>query len=233
MMNPSSGGGGTGAGQAGSSPAGGEDAGMASSDAGAAGATNIEPALIDGCVDLDGDQVSDCSETIVKNGQFATDVSDWTAQMTLGDSFTTDLAWDQLNSWGTGSTGSARVNVSGTIDFNGNALRGATQCVSVTGNQLLVVYANTRIDADQDPNGGAEIDVSFFDTTDCTGVATASFSTPQPPDAKTDAWLTLHAGTVSSVTNKSALITLGVAKPFRAQSLTARFDNILVRLQSP
>lgn len=233
MMQPSTGGGGSGTGQAGAAPAAAGDAGTPNNEAGAAGATGPEPVLIDGCADLDGDQISDCSETILKNAQFATDVNDWSAQVLTGDSFSTDLAWDELNAWGTGSTGSAKVNVTGMLDFNGNALRGATQCVSVAASQLLIVYANTRIDSDQDPNGNAEVDVSFFDTADCSGVATASFSTPQPPDAQLGTWLTLHAGSVTTASTKSALITLGVAKPFRAQSLTARFDNILVRLQSP
>ncbi len=217
-----------------SSLAGGADGGAPTAgEGGAAGASEQEPILVDGCADLNGDEISDCTETLAHNAEFASDVTSWVAPATTDDSFSTDLEWDAMNAWGTGSSGSAKISVTGSLDFNGASLRGATQCVAVGALQVVVLYANTRLETDQDPGGSAEVDVSFFDTADCSGVATTSFSTPQPPDAKFGTWLTVHAGALTTVNTKSALITLGVVKPFRVQSLTARFDNILVQMQAP
>jgi hypothetical protein len=75
--------------------------------------------------------------------------------------------------------------------------------------------------------------VFFFDVRDCTGAFTTSFSTPQPLDSKSDAWLDLKAGSVSGVSTQSALVKLAISKPFRAEAYRARFDNVLVKVQSP
>jgi hypothetical protein len=105
--------------------------------------------------------------------------------------------------------------------------------LEVTGKQLVTVYANAFVDAGQDPNGHAEVDVFFFDAAACSGALSASFVTPQPLDAETDTWLSLKAGAVSGEYTKSVLVKLGVSKPFSAPSFSARFDNVLVKIQAP
>ena len=209
------------------------DASPDQGEGGAAGAADHAPVTVDGCLDLDGNGVSDCTETSVSNAEFASDVAEWTADAQTGDSFSTTLAWDPKNAWGSEPSGSAKVTVSGALDFNGAALRAATQCLAVSPAQLLVVYANAQLDKHQDPAGSVEIDVSFFDTADCSGLASRTFSTPPPQADGADTWLTLHAGAPTGADTKSALIKLGVVKPFRVESLAARFDNVLVRVQSP
>jgi hypothetical protein len=201
--------------------------------AGAGAAPAQGSTLIDGCADLDGDGISDCEETRVVNAEFGSDVSGWSPDAEAGDSFTTTLTWDPENASGSDPSGSASVTVSGAVDFNGSVLRAATQCILVDSQQLVVVYANAFVDLGQDPAGGAEVDVYFFDASDCTGLATSSFSTPTPADAYLGTWLTLHAESLSGVATHSALIKLGVAKPFRSATFSARFDNVLLKVQSP
>jgi hypothetical protein len=226
--------GGQNGGTAGGDPDSGPVGGANQAEAGAAGAIELPPpTLVDGCADLDGDGVSDCAETKIINATFVSDVSSWTREAQLGDPFTTSVSWDAGNAWGSVPSGSARVSVSGTVDFNGASLRAATQCLLVQPQELVIVYANANVDVGQDPAGSAEVDVSFFDSSDCSGLSTSTFSTPPPGGASPGAWWTLHAGSPSGTATKSALIELGVVKPFRATSMTARFDNVLVKIQSP
>jgi hypothetical protein len=184
--------------------------------------------VLDGCADLDSDNVADCSETIVENPDFEADVSKWMA----GNEATVD--WHTDNAAGDLPSGSALVASTGVIDASGSgvALRTAQQCVSIDGSRLVIVYANAFVESDQDPQGRAEVDVAFFDSQDCSGPLTTTFSTPQPLDPSVDVWFTLKAGSVSGATTKSAQIKLGVLKPFRAQSFRARFDNVLVTTES-
>jgi hypothetical protein len=209
-----------------------EEGGVAGADADA-GAGAAPPVLVDGCADLDSDGVSDCSETLAVNATFDSDVAAWSVDAQNGDSFSTILSWAPENAWGSEPSGSAQITVSGAVDFNGATLRAATQCIEVGPVQLVVVGANAKLDVGQDPAGSAEVDVSFFDNANCIGSATTTFATSQPQPAPTGSWLTLHAGSLSTAATQSALIKLGVVKPFRTQALSARFDNILVRVQPP
>jgi hypothetical protein len=121
----------------------------------------------------------------------------------------------------------------GVIDPNGSGvvLRAVQQCVPIDGTKLVIVYANAFVDRNQDEQGAAEVDVAFFDTQDCNGPLTTTFSTPQPLDASVGTWLTLKAGSVSAATTRSAQVKLALLKPFRAPAFQARFDNILVRVE--
>ena len=130
-------------------------------------------------------------------------------------------------------SGSALLASSGVVDeiAGGLALRAAQQCVPIAGSNLVIVYGNAFVDSGQDEQGRAEIDVAFFDSKDCSGALATSFSTPQPLDARLDAWFTLKAGAVSGVATQSAQVKLAVLKPLRAASFQARFDNVLVTAQ--
>ena len=224
-------------GQSGSEPDGGDRGGSASNvddsgadaSAGQPGDAAQAPTLVDGCADLDGDGVADCQEGLARNPDFESDTADW-----LEETGTT-LTWDSRNAWGDVPSGSALVAASGVIDadVSGAALHAASQCVPIMGKQLVTVYANALVDPDQDMQGLAEVDVSFYDTVACSGALTSSFATPQPLDSSVGSWLSLRAGSVSGATTKSALIRLAISLPFRAASFHARFDNVLVKAQSP
>lgn len=204
------------------------DAGAGASSAGSgaqAGQTGAVQPMIDGCADLNMNQIADCKETLVTNPDMNRNVDDW-----LADPDTT-VDWDTGNAWGDTPSGSALVASPGVIDANavGAALRAAAQCVPVSGKKLITVYANAFVDSGQDPEGHAEVDVFFFNQASCAGTSSSGFSTPQPLDAPTDTWLTLKAGSLSSESTQSLLVKLAISKPFHADSFHARFDNVLLR----
>ncbi len=221
--------------RAGSSNAGGAgsdsnlgDAGAGSSAGGSGaqgGQTNSAQPLIDGCADLNMNQVADCNETLVSNPDMNKNVDVWAPDPD------TTIGWDKGNAWGDTPSGSALVASPGVIDANavGSALRAAAQCIPVAGKKLITVYANAFVDSGQDPEGHAEVDVFFFNQPACAGTSTSGFSTPQPLDAATDTWLTLKAGSLSSDSTQSLLVKLAISKPFHADSFRARFDNVLLR----
>lgn len=204
--------------------AGGHFAGMA----GEAGGAVRSIAEVDGCADLDTDKRPDCVETLLENADFRGDVKHW-----LADSDAT-VAWSDENAAGKAPSGSALIASPGVIDENGSgvALRSAQQCVPIDGAKLVLVYANAYVEDGQDEQGRAEVDVAFFDSEDCRGALSTSFSTPQPLDFAVDSWFTLKAGSVSAATTKSAQVKLALLKPFRANSFQARFDNVLLKAET-
>ena len=217
------------------------DRGGAAHSAGASGAHEVgggsnggsgeaagpaEAPLIDGCPDLDGNQIGDCKETLLDNASFKSDVVGWAPELDA------TVAWDDQNATADLPSGSALVAATGVLGASAQgALRDVTQCLKITGKRLVTVYANAFVDAGQDEEGQAEIDVFFFDDAGCAGTFTSSFSTPQPLDASVDAWIELKAGSVSTASTQSVLVKLAVLKPFRAESFHARFDNVLVKIQ--
>jgi len=225
--------GGSGSGQSGAGgnvQAGGGSGGVAGHAAGSGGVAGAAPAIpeVEGCADLDANKVPDCNETIALNSDFKMDALLWSADMY------TSVIWNEENAAGDPPSGSALVVSEGVIDENGIgvALRSAQQCIAIDGAKLVLVYANAFVDAGQDEQGRAEVDVAFFDSEDCSGALSTSFSTPQPLDGGVGSWFTLKAGSVSSASTKSAQVKLGLLKPFRAKSFQARFDNVLVKTEN-
>jgi hypothetical protein len=220
-----------GAAQAGKSGvSGGNDGGSsATTEAGAAGQSAPSPApiaTVGDCADLDEDGVADCQETLLVNPTFAGDVMHWTAD--VGAS----LTWDPRDSLAAPGSGTALLTAgSDAFDAGGSSLVTAGQCVRVTGGQIVIAYANAWVDEGQDANGKAEVYVDFYDAADCTSTSTSSFSTPQPLDASTGAWLTLKAALLTTVATHSARVMLAIEKPFVAQSFHARFDNVLLKTE--
>jgi len=196
--------------------------------AGEAGSDDEPIPVSGGCADLDTNRVGDCTETSVRNPDFKMDVAKWLPDMD------TTIDWDSENAAGDLPSGSGLVASTGVIDAtaSGAAIRAAQQCIPIAGNKLVIVYANAKVDPGQDPQGRAEVDVAFYDTEDCTGPLTATFSTPQPLGARVGSWLTIKAGSVSGASTKSALVRLALLKPFRASAFQARFDNVLLRVEA-
>lgn len=220
------------AGASGAGPAGGAaNAGGSSGSAGLAGeagAAEQPIPVVDGCADLDTNKIADCTETSVENPDFERNVAEWLPGMD------TTVEWDAKNAAGDPPSGSALVASLGVIDANaaGVALRAAEQCIRMAGSKLVIVYANAFVDPAQDEQGRAEVDVAFFDSEDCSGPFSTTFSTPQPLDGGVGSWLTLKAGSISGASTKSAQIKLALLKPFRAPSFQVRFDNVLIRVEN-
>jgi hypothetical protein len=183
-------------------------------------------ATVGDCADLDQDGVADCQETLLTNPSFEADVMHWNAD--AGAS----LTWDPRDALGASGSGSALLAAaSSAFDAGGSSLVTAGQCVPVSGGQIVIAYANAWVDDGQDSSGKAAVYVDFYDASDCTGVSTSSFSTPQPLDASAGNWLTLKAALLTSTATHSARVMLAIEKPFVAQSFHARFDNVLLKTQ--
>ena len=185
------------------------------------------PLLVDGCADLDTDGMSDCSMTLVYNAAFKTDVTGWEK---VGDS---KLEWSENNALDDQPSGSAMLNAEGTTDIDGSALFRASQCIAAGSSQLVIAYANAWVAKNTSPEeqAHAELQVSYFDAANCNGSATGYFVTP--PSSVPDAWVTIHAGGVSGPATQSILVMLVGVKPYRTKSMSARFDNVMVKLKSP
>lgn len=195
------------------------------SSGGAGGGANA-PIMIDGCLDLDEDGIADCEETLLRNATFNTDVEAWHADDEA------DLLWDARNAAGDSPSGSALVTATGdtAIGAQGMVQESASQCLEVTGKQLVTVYANALVETSQPTSGLAQISVLFFDSAACSGAYVTSFSTPQPLDALRDEWFALKAGSVTGPGTRSVLVRLVVMRPLDAASFQARFDNVLLKV---
>jgi hypothetical protein len=209
-----------------SGTSGSNSAGAVADSEGGAGGDVVQPptiATVDGCPDLDADGVSDCQQTLVANAGFATNVASWHAD--TGAS----LTWDPRDALNDATSGTALLSAaSGAFDSGGSSLVTASQCIAVTGGQIVIAYANVLIDKGQDSTGQAAIYVDLFGASGCAGTAASTFFTPMPEDASAGEWLTLQAGLKSSGGTQSARVMLAIEKPFQAESYHARFDNILV-----
>ena len=177
--------------------------------------------FVNSCADLDGNGVSDCSETLLENATFDANVTQWEAHPGA------TIAWDAKDLLGASASGSALVTASGSMDSDGYGIAVAEQCLSVRDGTVLQVFANAAFDAGP-VTGGAEIGMWFFAGEACSGdTPNEVYETPKEFTAgKT---LTLRGAKGVSPQIKSVRVRLGVIKPFRAESFTVRFDNILLR----
>lgn len=186
--------------------------------AGAAGSSAL-PELVDGCVDLDQNKVGDCSETLVTNAVFATDVDGWNVGLTPL------LAWSDQNRAADTPSGSALISFeSDPIDMDGVAESAAAQCVPISGSTKLVLRANAYIKPKQG-EGLAGLGVWFYEEADCSGTALTPFEVVR---AETDTWLTLNGSPDVPANAKSVVVRLTVSKPQRQEAFEVVFDNVLV-----
>jgi hypothetical protein len=186
-------------------------------DGGAGGAAASD--LVDGCADLDTDGIADCTVTLVSNPSFTSDVSDWAP---IGDA---NLSWDPQNALSDQPSGSAKLSSS-------TARASAVQCVALSGEQLVVAYANAFVDSGSDATPAqAELEVSFFESADCSGERTRYFETPA--NAATGAWTTIQAGGLSKATTSSVSIALLGFKAASASELIVYFDNLMLTAKAP
>jgi len=233
MLEPSDGGGSNHGGSAGRSPAaeagttaghgGGEQGGQAGQTGDAAGgqagegyggATTFE----DGCTDLNHNGVSDCTETLLLNSSFTSDVAEWKVEIGA------TLIWDPLDLMEAVASGSALVTSSGSIDAPGVSLVAAGQCVAVEPGKTVEIYAQARTESGP-VDGNAAISLWFFPTAGCGESPSLVYQTSPITPGQT---ALLQGSTVVPDSMLSARVRLGVIKPFRAESFSVRFDNLLI-----
>ncbi len=206
----------------------GRASGGASGDTGASGQAGENAAgeagalsFPDGCADLDQDHVSDCTETLLDNPAFTTDVTKWTAETDAA------ISWDARDLLGSRSSGSALLTSSIAVMAPGDSLVAAGQCVPVHEGAILGVFANALIDAGQ-VSGRAAVSLWFFTADDCPGNAfTEAYETSE--QFETGKLLTLQGSKTVPAQMRSVRVRLGVIKPNSAAMFAVHFDNILLR----
>jgi hypothetical protein len=193
------------------------DAGNA--EGGAAGASSTD-GLVNGCADLDTDGVADCEVTLLQTPTFASDVSGWNP---LNDA---SLTWDPKNALTDLPSGSAKLSAPSPI-------ASASQCVALSGAQLVIAYASAFVEpaGDAPDQARAALEVSFFDEEDCGGASNGYFETP--PSTVMGKWTTIQAGGLSTETTSSVLVELVGVKAASAAELNVYFDNVMLRAKAP
>jgi len=203
-------------------PVAGADSGGQAGASGQAGEASAgAPTFENGCADLDHDGRSDCAQTLLKNAQFSSDVADWSPE--LGATIT----WDASDLLGASGSGSALVTSSGSMDIDGNVLVAVDQCVRVEPGQVLEFFANARVDAAPEA-GSASVTFWFFDAAGCPGDSGSDVYQVPPAVYEPEQTETLTGVTMVPPYINSVRVRLGVIRPFRAESFSARFDNLLL-----
>jgi hypothetical protein len=198
-----------------------ESGAAGASSAGAAGSSGL-PKLVDGCVDLDQNEVGDCTETLVANAKFENDVGGWLVGTTPA------LEWSVQNRADDTPSGSAAVAfTSDAIDADGLAEAAAVQCVPISGGAELELRANAYILPDQG-EGLAAFGVWFYERDDCSGQALSPYEINR---AEAGAWMTLSGTAKAPTKATSVLVRLAVSKPLRSENFEVLFDNVLVRTE--
>jgi len=191
-------------------------------EGGEAGASdgNSPTTFPDGCADLDHDGKSDCTQTLVENPDFKLDVSHWEPETGVL------IKWDAMDLLTGHGSGSALVSSTKVLDSDGDFLATASQCIPVEAGKTLDVYANVRIEAGGVP-GKAALSLWFFRAADCPDESPSDvYVTNQVYDTGTT--LTLSGSKEVAPQMSSLRVRLGVIKPFRADTFSVRFDNVLV-----
>ena len=208
--------------RAGSSSTGGSDGGTTQTpDVGGTSTGGHDPnGLVDGCADLDTDSIADCEQTLLANSSFTSDVSDWTADTSA------EWAWNDKNALKDAPSGSARL-------ASTSARASANQCVVLSGQWIVIAYANAFIPAASDAAGAsqAQLEVSYFDADDCSGDRAGFFETP--PSTLVYSWLIVQAGGVSLPSTRSLSMALVGLKSAAGTGVDVSFDNVMLKKRAP
>jgi hypothetical protein len=203
------------------SPNGGLDSrgGSTAGDAGSGGS----PTAAGPCGDIDQNGVDDCSETLVANARFDSDLSHWDAEQLETQS------WDARNAGPEPNSGALLVSNTAPVATGlGSYMAGAHQCVQVTADVGYEVAARVLIPGGQG-GGVAGVNLQFFDTDGCQGDFLGAETVGTTADV--DAWRVVLAEVKAPSAARSMWLRLVASKPFPEPQLDALFDDVLVRLQ--
>ena len=173
------------------------------------------------CADLDGDGKPDCTETLLENSRFDSDVSSWSAEYGASESW--QPAPDAL---GGSPSGSIVVTNGNVVSAVGTSMAGASQCVPATANATYHVAAQARIATGQGI-GSAAIAVQFFPTADCSGNANGAWTSPVV--STPIAWTTIAGSVMAPMVSGSLRVRLVALKQFQAAAFHVQFDNVLLK----
>jgi len=173
------------------------------------------------CPDLNHDTISDCTQTLVMNGDFKQTSADWTPDPDAA------LVWTALNGVPGSGSGSLEVTNSGTtaMDASGFNREGAWQCVPVTAS-LTYLFAVQASVAGGQASGWGELDLSFYASRDCTGPDTGRDVQSQQALAAST-WTTLTGTAQIPLGIQSIAVRLLAVKSVTGAPFKVDFDNVL------
>jgi hypothetical protein len=180
-------------------------------------AKDVCPGL-DDRVDIDGNAVADCSENLLTNGQFRTDVSGWLAESSSG------LVFAAIDAQGASASGSAELTHAAVTTVP--TVVGSSQCVPVQNGKDYVIYAQVNV---LDPNSkgyAGGFNISWYNSANCKGSAVGGADN-SPLFPTTSGWATRQLQITSR--GASAKIRINVNKPAASGVATVRYDNVLFR----
>jgi hypothetical protein len=187
---------------------------------GGAGGSHL-PSVCSG-VDLDGNGVLDCHETLVTNDGFDFDWAGWMAEYGITLSHAPNDAASSTQ------PGSLAVNFSAVPGTNGVFVSGASQCVPLAASGTYGLWAEASIAAGQGA-AGASVSIWFYGSADCSG--TIAKAVQSPLTTATGSWQVLTTATQSPAGAGSAAVRLVVQKPGTLGPFVVQFDNVLFKRQ--
>ena len=171
------------------------------------------------CPDIDGNHVLDCDETLAKNGSFDDDVSNWMNDSGVASS------WRDIDSHDGDDSGSLALEIQTVADQDGNVMLGTRQCFSAAGGAVYYYGVEISVpESAEDYRAGFQL--LIHDSPACSG---------QPVDKVDSNYIEGSSWSVAQITyltptsTKSIALRLIAIKPFRAEPVNVRFDNVLVR----
>jgi hypothetical protein len=165
---------------------------------------------------MDGNSVDDCSETLVQNSRFDSNVDHWLSG-----------TWNSGNASPSSPSGSLLVlNDSPVQAANGYKLMAAEQCVQVTGDFEYQVAARVLIPSGQGGGFGG-INLFIFANDGCTGTFVTGLSPASTQE--TNAWTVVSAKFKMPTAARSMAVRLAATRPFAQPKLQVLFDDILVK----
>lgn len=209
-------------GSAGSATGGGGNGGVSAGGGGTSGGGGTDDYGAGGCGDLDQDLVQDCSQTLLGNSRFMTDVAGWTAEKNFTQ------RWDSRNARAGQASGAISVTSSEVSQSDGLTLGGSAQCLVAEGDKKYVFGARAFIPAGQG-GGSAALNVMFFAKDDCADILITGKTTSAVTE--TNVWRAVEGTFVAPTATRSMLVRLVTVKPYKLPSFEALFDDVLGRAE--
>ncbi len=173
------------------------------------------------CGDIDGNQIDDCSETLLQNSRFDLNLEHWSAEAQV------TTAWDAQNATASTASGCAKLtNTLPVASLMGWTMAGAEQCLQVQSGLEYQIATRVFIPAGQG-QGQAGINLWVFGGDDCKSNFLVAVT---PAITQTvGVWTTAQGAATLPAGAKSMIVRLVVSKPFVQADLQVSFDDVLVR----
>lgn len=172
-------------------------------------------------IDIDGNQIADCAENLITNGQFATNVDGWSDNPSSAE-----VVWSGTDAQGSAFSGSLHLTNRSTSTLTN--VVGVYHCVSVTASTQYEFFTQFFIPPGQAVDGQASAQVSFYQTADCSGPWSASYSSPSW-GTTAGVWTLGTLLVLTQADTKSVRFRINATKPGSSGDFFLHYDNILLR----